>query len=203
MLLRAGHVDNQLSTEQAIALQQVLAASGVDTQTLKASNPFSPEFGTTKTGQYVQMVISSNAPQLAADLKREAGHIDATPSLAMAAALAEKVDPASFTGALREEYIAANPQLVYEQQQAANEAAVTQMENAADELAYKRMAAQMGGDSAMAKRKFVEQQQQEKRQQEKAEADRQAFIDSEKKNREIVERNRRLAVLSQGGIVQP
>ena len=203
MYLRAGHVTNQLSTEQAIALQQVLAASGVDTSTLKASNPFSPEFGTTKTGQYVQMVISSNAPQLAADLKREAGHIDAVPSLAMAAALAEKVDPASFIGALREEYIAANPQLVAEQQQEAQQAEIAAMDRMASEMEYKRIVRECNGDEAAAKIKMRHQQEAQKQADAQAEIDREMNARAEQRNREIVERNKRLAVLSQGGIVQP
>ena len=106
-----------LDPKQAKALYQLLSAQGVDCSKLKSENPFSPEFDKTPTGRQIQVMVEAIAPQLAVDLKREIGHIDTQPSLAMAAAMADNVDPSSFVGDLKAEHLRSNPQAQQEQTQ--------------------------------------------------------------------------------------
>ena len=113
------------------------------------------------------------------------------------------MDPASFTGALREEYIAANPQLVATQREEAQQAELAAMERMTSEMEYKRMLRESGGDENAVKIKMRQQAEAQKQSDAQAEINREMNARADQRNREIRERNKRLAVLSQGGIVQP
>ena len=105
-----------LNKAHLLSLHRVLSAAGVNTTSLKAANPFLPEFDQTPRGRQIRMIVEASSPQLAAELKRQAGHVDGVPSLAMAAALADEIDPETFTGDLAAEYLAANPEAAQEAQ---------------------------------------------------------------------------------------
>ena len=107
---------SDLNKAHLLSLHRVLSAAGVNTTSLKAANPFLPEFDQTPRGRQIRMIVEASSPQLAAELKMAAGHVDGIPSLAMAAALADEIDPETFTGDLAAEYLAANPEAAQEAQ---------------------------------------------------------------------------------------
>ena len=104
-----------LSAAHAKSLHRVLTTQGLDTSELRAANPSNSEFSDTPKGRHIRMILEATSPQLAVELKRQVGHIDTQPSLAMAAAMADNIDPSTFTDKLRAEYVAATPQLLQEQ----------------------------------------------------------------------------------------
>jgi len=110
---------SNLNSAHAKSLFRVLSSAGMDCSELRAANPYNSEFSDTPKGRHIRMILESASPQLAVELKREVGHRDTQPSLAMAAAMADNTDPTTLTGKLKAEYIAANPKLVQEQQQKA------------------------------------------------------------------------------------
>ena len=119
---------SNLNSVHAKSLYRVLSSAGMDCTELKSANPYSSEFSDTPKGRHIRMVIEASSPQLAVELKREVGHIDTQPSLAMAAAMADNIDPSTFDGKLQAEYIAANPQLVQEQAQKRQQDMLAEME---------------------------------------------------------------------------
>ena len=179
----------QLSQEHAVQLFQTLTAGGVDCTSLKASNPFLPEFAKTPRGREIRMVVEGLNPQLAVDLKREAGHADAQQSLAMVAALASNADPQSFTGALQEEWEAANPAVAIEATSQAVADQLASWEQQAQALEYKRTLRESGGNEAEAKRRMAATQQAEQQRQAKLEADRQH---ADEMHRRIQQRHREI-----------
>jgi len=140
-----------LTKKQSIDLYNVLTSAGIDCSALKASNPYLPEFGGTPRGKQIRMIIDSANPQLAADLKREAGHADAQPSVAMAAALAQGQDPQMFSGVLAEQWTAMNPQLVQEQRQQSEADYKAAMEKQVAEMRFQRVLKQHGGNENAAR----------------------------------------------------
>ena len=192
----------QLNKEQAIQLFKALSAAGVDCTTLRNENPFNPEFSQTPTGRQIQWQVEAVNPQLAFDLKVAAGHAGATPSLAMAASIAEGISPDTFEGSLREEWQRLNPQLAQEQQQKAEADYISQMEKDVAEMEYKRIVRECNGDEKAAKLKMRQQADAQKQADAQAEIDREMNEKAAQRNREIVDRNRRMAVLSQGGFMQ-
>ena len=108
---------SNLNSAHAKSLYRVLSSAGIDCNELKSANPYNSEFSDTPKGRHIRMVLEASSPQLAVELKRQVGHIDTQPSLAMAAAMADNTDPSQFTGKLQAEYQAANPELLQEQAQ--------------------------------------------------------------------------------------
>ena len=117
-----------LSAAHAKSLNRVLTSQGLDTSELQAANPYNSEFSNTPKGRHIRMILEATSPQLAVELKRQVGHIDTQPSLAMAAAMADNTDLSTLTGKLQAEYQAANPQLVQEKQQKQEQDLLAKME---------------------------------------------------------------------------
>ena len=145
-----------LKPEHAKALYQLLSAQGMDCSQLKNANPFSPEFDKTPTGRHIQMLVAAASPQLSMDLKREIGHADVQPSLAMAAAMADNIDPDTFTGHLKAEYLRSNPQAVQEQQHQQEKDLLAKLEKLTEASQRKRE-----GDRAYEERLAREKAQQD------------------------------------------
>ena len=125
-------------------------AAGLDTSKLKAVSPWDPSIGDTPTARTLRAAVEAFEPQLAADLKRDAGV--AVPSLALAAAMAEPGFVGSkLTGQIAQEWAAANPDEATAHRAAAEQALLLKWEQ---EAAAKRAAAVQAGqapsDAAMA-----------------------------------------------------
>ena len=129
---------SNLNSAHAKSLFRVLSSAGMDCSELRAANPYNSEFSDTPKGRHIRMILESASPQLAVELKREVGHRDTQPSLAMAAAMADNTDPTTLTGKLQAEYIAANPQLVQEQQQKQEADTIAWLEAQTEKAARKR-----------------------------------------------------------------
>ena len=72
---------SNLNSAHAKSLYRVLSSAGIDCSNLKALNPCSTEFSQTLKGREIQMKVEGMSPQLAIELKREAGLIEGTPLL--------------------------------------------------------------------------------------------------------------------------
>lgn len=129
---------SNLNSAHAKSLYRVLSSAGIDCNDLKSANPYSSEFSQTPKGRHIRMVLEASSPQLAIELKREVDHRDTQPSLAMAAAMADNIDPSTFTGNLQAEYLAANPQLVQEQAQKREADTLAWLEAQTEKAARKR-----------------------------------------------------------------
>ena len=182
-----------LSPDQAVSLNRVLSAQGVDTSELKASNPWSAEFGKTPRGKQIQMLIEASSPQLAVDLKNAEGLADHQPSLAMAAAIASNVDPATYSPALQAEYQRNNPAAVAE----AKKAEETRLMEFMDDYVEKAQRAREG-DKRYEARIAEEKAQAETQAQRNAEA---AALNQRMAERRQQDLN--AARISQGGVIIP
>ena len=100
-------------------------------------------------------MVEAMAPQLAADLKREAGHEDAIPSLAMAAAMAEGTKPEDLTGKLADEFKRNNPDQAAKLQKGEDERLLGWLDSQTEKSQRRRM-----GDDKFEQMAEVNRQQQ-------------------------------------------
>ena len=185
-----------LTKKQSIDLYNVLSSAGVDCSALKASNPYLPEFGGTPRGKQIRMIIDSANPQLAADLKREAGHEDAHQSLAMAAALAEGQDPQSFSGALAEQWATMNPEQAAQQQQKNEADYAAAMEQQIAEMRFQRVLKAHGGNENAARVAMRIEEEATAKREAQTEANRVAGIEAERRIAQMQAQHKQAARLA-------
>ena len=136
---------NQLSDDLLIRLEATLRSAGRDTSKLQAKNPLDPEFDGTKGGRETRMIVEALDPQLYAELKAATPN-GAQQSLGYTAAMARGDNPETFTGALLEEWQAANPSVAIEAMAQAETDQLASWQEQAQELEYKRILRESGGN---------------------------------------------------------
>ena len=187
----------QLSDDLLIRLEATLRSAGRDTSKLQAKNPLDPEFDGTKGGRETRMIVESLNPQLYAELKAATSG-GTQQSLGYTAAMARGDNPATFTGALLEEWQAANPAVAIKAASQAETDQLAAWEEQAQAKEFQRVLRESGGNEAEAKRRIAAGQQAEQQRQAKLEADRQH---ADAMNRRIQQRQRELdraAKIAQG-----
>ena len=125
-----------LSDSHARRLNEVLVSQNINTAELKCENPFNAEFSKTPRGRLIQTIIEGSSPQLAAELRDQAG---GSTSLAYAAFQATPgADPSQLTGELLNEYRRRNPEAVQRQEDSEEARILKKLDSLTDQSRRRR-----------------------------------------------------------------
>lgn len=125
-----------LSDDHARRLNKVLQSQNIDTSGVKCENPFNEAFSKTPRGRLIQTIIEGSSPQLAAELRDQAG---GSTSLAYAAFQATPgADPSQLTGELLNEYRRRNPEAVQRQEDSEEARILKKLDSLTDQSRRRR-----------------------------------------------------------------